>query len=685
MSGIDPTFMGQVSSVSGASVTVKLSESLASGLAIINGHTYRVGQVGSFVRIPQGYQDLYGVVCEVGASAAPENINMGERDTGRWMRVELAGEAIGAQFERGLSQHPNINDNVHIVTETDLKRIYGAKGSDQVRVGALSSAENIDVRLSLDALVTRPSAILGSTGSGKSTTVASLLRSIVQPDAASGGSPGARILLLDIHGEYSRALADMARVFSATPQPGEDPLFVPYWALEAGELLDFVIGGTNENQQIAFTDKIQEMKANIIDLFDFPGIDSRSLTVDTPVPFSLKKLWYDLIDFEMTTYNGSQRDRPCLEKEGEAETLTPPYYTPHAMGSAGPFINSAARGIRRHLNLLRSRLLDKRFDFILHPGPWEPRLDGYVECDLDKLLEGWLGHDRPLTILDLSGVPSTVLVRLIGSILRIVYESLYWSREKTEGGVLRPLLIVMEEAHRYLSPESGDVAADIVKRIAKEGRKYGVGAMIVSQRPAEIDETVLSQCGTLIALRLSNPTDRARVKGTLPDNLAGLMDLLPVLRTGEAIITGEAARLPVRCRITTPAAEYQPRSTDPEVSEAWARRRTAEGYDRVVASWRAQRTTAVVSDVKISSEIINEPQVDVGIEKMVRDYVSSTNIISIGYDEPSQTLEVEFTNGSIYQYYNVGSDTFDNFKAASSKGQFLNIYIKNYFPYSKIG
>lgn len=401
----------------------------------------------------------------------------------------------------------------------------------------------------------------------------------------------------------------MSRVFSATPQPGEEPLFVPYWALEAGELLDFVAGGLNENQEIAFTDKIQEMKAARIALEALPGIDPQSLTVDSPIPFSLKQLWYDLIDFETTTYVGQQRDQPKLEQVGDPATLTPPRYTPHAMGTAGPFLNSAARGIRRQLNLMRSRLLDRRFDFILHPGPWEPDLDGRVQADLDTLLQGWLGHDRPLTILDLSGVPSNVLVRLIGSILRIIYEALYWSREKTEGGILRPLLVVMEEAHRYLGPESGNVAADVVKRIAKEGRKYGVGAMIVSQRPAEVDETVLSQCGTLIALRLSNPTDRGRVKGTLPDNLAGLMDLLPVLRTGEAIITGEAARLPVRCRITTPSTEHQPRSSDPAVTEAWAHRRKAEGYDRVVASWRAQRTTAVAKSVTIKREpVVDFPE-----------------------------------------------------------------------------
>jgi hypothetical protein len=600
--GRDPTFLGFVASVSGASVTVRLAESLASGLAIIGGQTYRVGQVGSFVRIPQGYQDLYGVVCEIGAKAAPSKADASAIESARWMRVELAGEAIGNRFERGLSQHPNIDDSVHLVTEVDLRRIYGPPEDGHVAIGSLSSAENIEVRLSLDNLVTRHCAILGSTGSGKSTTVASLLRSIIGTAQTGASAPGARILLLDIHGEYSSALHDIARVFSTTPEPSQEPLFVPFWALEAGELLEFLVGALNENHTIAFTDKLQELKEERLNVGALSGLDPNSLTVDSPVPFSLNRLWYELINFESMTFSGPQRDQPELVDEGSAATLTAPKYKPHAMGAAGPFLNQAAKGIRRQLNLLRSRLLDRRYDFILHPGPWEPDLEGAVEHDLDFLLQGWLGHDRPLTILDLSGVPSAVLVRLIGSILRVIYEALYWSREKTEGGVLRPLLVVMEEAHRYVGSADGNVAAEIIKRIAKEGRKYGVGAMLVSQRPAEIDETILSQCGTMIALRLSNPADRARVRGTLPDNLAGLMDLLPVLRTGEGIIAGEAARLPVRCRISAPAKEHQPSSSDPEVTKAWSTRRVAEGYDRVVASWRAQRTTATARDLEIERQ-----------------------------------------------------------------------------------
>ena len=167
----DPTYLGSVASVSGSAVSVRLSESVASGLSIIEGRTYRIGQVGSFVRIPQGYQDLFGIVSEVGAKAAPEIAERIGSDTGRWMQIQLVGESIGGAFERGVSQYPNIGDSVHITTESGLARIYGASDTGQVVIGSLSSAEGIPAKVSLDELVTRHSAILGSTGSGKSTAV----------------------------------------------------------------------------------------------------------------------------------------------------------------------------------------------------------------------------------------------------------------------------------------------------------------------------------------------------------------------------------------------------------------------------------------------------------------------------------------------------------------------------------
>jgi DNA helicase HerA-like ATPase len=164
----------------------------------------------------------------------------------------------------------------------------------------------------------------------------------------------------------------------------------------------------------------------------------------------------------------------------------------------------------------------------------------------------------------------------------------------------------MEEAHRYLTSQKKTLALETVQKIAKEGRKYGVGAMVISQRPSEVDETILSQCGTFFALRLSNPADRSRIKGILPDGLVSLLDVLPVLRTGEAIVMGEAAKLPMRCRITLPISEHRPKSSDPNVALQWSKEKISEGYERVVASWRSQKPRAVVSDLGIKREQIHD-------------------------------------------------------------------------------
>lgn len=586
----DPTFLGKVVAVSGSTLTIKLAKSASSGVSIIEGRIYRIGQVGSFVRIPQGYLQMYGIISGVGANAVPENLHTPD-DTGRWIEVQLIGESMGTSFERGISQHPNVSDAVHLVIESDLENIYGVEGSGQIVVGNLSSAENIKVRLSLDHLVTRHVAVLGSTGSGKSTTVASLIRSITT-GVDKSEYPSARILMLDIHGEYSKALADIANIYSVNPKIGENELVVPYWALDSDELLTFLTGGVSGLQETAFTDKIFELKSKSHAKNDFKGVDTESITVDTPLPFSLRRLWYELIDFETRTNEGPNRDQSTKKAEGDIDQLIAPTYKMHGMGAAGPFLGPR-NGILRQLNLMRSRLLDKRYNFLLRPGDWDPSKEGNVVNDLDTLLDGWLGNDKQVTIIDLSGVPSSVLELLIGSILKIVYEALFWSREKSEGGVYRPLLVVMEEAHRYLNKNTKNLAAVVVQRIAKEGRKYGIGAMVVSQRPSEVDDTILSQCGTFIAMRLSNLIDRAQVQGTLPDSLVSLTDLLPVLRTGEAIITGEAARLPMRCRITLPDKKRQPNSSDPEVSSQWSLGKRDESYTRVVASWRAQNPLQV--------------------------------------------------------------------------------------------
>lgn len=583
-----PTLLGVVGAVNGASVSIRQSEGVASGISIIGGRSYRVGQVGSFVRIPQGYHSLYGIIAEVGATATPETLQDSTQRGDRWMTVQLVGEIVETTFERGISQFPAINDEVHLVTEDDLLRIYGNVTAGQVVIGRLAGAESIPVHVDLDKLITRHCAVLGSTGSGKSTSVTSLLRSLAG-EGQDHPFPNSRVLLIDVHGEYGTALADVAKVFRVSPKQGEETLYIPYWALDTQDLLAFLMGRLDDKALTAIQEKIFAAKLERAKTGSYEGVEEDSLTVDVPLPFSLKALWYDLIDPEVKTWADAARTQPALEADGSAAALVAPRYQAPGPGNQLPHINHAGvLSIRRQLDQLRSRLLDRQYNFLLHPGDWEPDLDGSCEKDLADLLESWLGHEKPITILDVSGIPSVILNRLLGGILNIIYEALFWGREKTEGGRCRPQLVVMEEAHRYLGREADNPARSMIQRIVKEGRKFGVGAMLVSQRPSEIDETILSQCGSFIAMRLSNAADRAKVQSVLPDSLRGLVESLPVLRTGEAIVVGEAAKLPVRCRVTLPPEHHRPNSEDPKVAERWSQARGVENYVKLSGAWRAQ-------------------------------------------------------------------------------------------------
>lgn len=233
----EPTHLGTVEDVKGATISVVLDKDTISGLAFVDGHGYRIGQVGSFVRIPIGYVDLFGIVSQVGASAVPERFVEHEVHGHRWMTVQLVGEGSRrGDFERGLSQYPTIGDAVHLVTEDDLKRIYGRPDSPRyIRVGNLASSEAIAALIDINKLVTRHSALIGSTGTGKSTTVAGLLNTI----SRTGRFKSARVIVIDIHGEYAAALQEEATIFKINPdkRKNELSLFIPYWALTFEELL----------------------------------------------------------------------------------------------------------------------------------------------------------------------------------------------------------------------------------------------------------------------------------------------------------------------------------------------------------------------------------------------------------------------------------------------------------------
>jgi len=579
------TSLGTVQDVSGVSVSVTMNPKRLSGLTFVNGHAHRIGQLGSFVKIPIGYIDLFGIVSQVGASAIPEKLMDTDENSRRWLTVQLIGEGSrqGA-FQRGISQYPTIDDEVHLVTERDLEKIYGRKGKQNhlVKIGHIAGSESIEALVDINKLVTRHSAIVGTTGSGKSTTVAGLLNALSDADRY----PSSRIIVIDIHGEYGEALKKKANVFKINPDERnswEKALYLPFWAMSFDELLAVTFGRVSGGPaRSIILEKVIEYKAAALRANPIAGITEEGLTADSPVPFSLHQLWYDLYCLDFGTYYSDGGKKPeranwAIETDLDGELMLgdplkgipPKFKKVKAVAEDPEKINNLKDrlNIQPQLENLGARLRVSRFDFLLNPGGWCPDAEGKVASDLPQLLSGWIGGGKPISIVDLSGVPTTILNDVVGIFLRVIYDALFWARRLSQGGKERPLLVIMEEAHLYLNDDLQGMASSIVKRIVKEGRKYGIGAMIVSQRPSEINSTILSQCGTFFALRLSNSADRSHITGTLSDNLEGLTNMLPVLRTGEAIVLGEAVRLPMRTLILAPPESERPDSQDPLVCD----------------------------------------------------------------------------------------------------------------------
>jgi DNA helicase HerA-like ATPase len=610
----DPTRLGTVEDVTGSTLRIKLGDDTAHGLLFVRGEGYRVGQVGSFVRIPVGYCDLFGIVSQVGAGAAPvQPEGMPQALGTRWLRVELVGEGRrGSPFERGVSQYPSIGDQAHVVTESDLQAIYAPGDEDSyVAIGRVASAESIKAHINLNRLVTRHSAVVGSTGAGKSTAVASLLASL----SDSKRFPAARVVLLDLHGEYAKALSDRSTVFRINPPTSSknEPLCVPFWALAFDELLSLCFGSLDDKQRGILSELVVTLKKEGLNENKNIKMQPEDITSDTPVPFSIRELWFRQHFREhrmvMKKQGGSEEeqtdafvldDKGEAQQKGDSDTLTPPKFrTSKTTGPREEQVSSANEGasLRQQMAGLHSKLRDERLKFLFSPGDWNPDKRGKATSDLDTLISKWLCNDRPISILDLSGVPASVLDNLVAALLRILFDALYSGRSLKTGGRHRPLLIVLEEAHFYLTRKDGQASA-AAKRIAKEGRKYGVGMMLVSQRPSEIDPTILSQCGTIIALRLTNEQDRGQIKSCSSDNLEGLFSMLSILRTGEALMVGEAVSMPTRALIELPAENRRPDSEDPKVvvplgsdqkktsSGGWTDISMDKDYSPLVSAWR---------------------------------------------------------------------------------------------------
>ena len=593
-----PTFVGQVASVTGSVVRVRLRSDTPS-LVFVEGSSYRIGQIGAFFRIPLGYAQLYGICTQVGADAAPLRANQpldpgveptteSELQGVDWMTINLFGESLGNYFERGIGQYPTVGDEVHLVTERDLGVIYGPDALDgTVEIGSIAASSGIPAQLTVASLVSRHSAVVGSTGAGKSNLVTVLVEGL-----AGDRFPTARILVIDPHGEYASAFEGRSKVFSLAPPSGstDQPLVVPFWALPFAELMHLTLGPMQPATESSIRDIVTDMKVQAAsNLADPPP--NEAIAADSPIPFNIRKLWFDLDEFERQTFSVSNNQNETnllpFDVDGDPLTLQPRQYPTASPYNQAPYRNQRRRQIERQLDLFRSRLQDSRFQFLFNPGlGYAPDLTGNVETDLDTLVGDWVGHDKPITVLDVSGLPSEVLSTIVGTVLRIVYDALFWALDLPVGGRRQPLLVVLEEAHLFLSEGNPTAAHRTLGNIAKEGRKYGVGLVLVTQRPSDLDSAVLSQCGTMVSLRLTNGLDRRSVSASLPDDLGALTELLPALRTGEALVVGDAVPVPSRVRVRL--AAQKPVGADPLLPGAWSssERPDPASYAKAIATWR---------------------------------------------------------------------------------------------------
>lgn len=581
------TYLGKIIRVDSSTVEVEVSNDIPSAAPIINGRLYKIGQIGTFVKMPIGNICIYGIVSSV--SNTPNKIdelqlkyNFGSR----YLTIQLVGEKIGEDdFEKGIGTYPTINDEVHLVIEKDLFDIYGKKDAGSIEIGKHSSSDNLSVYTDIHKLILRHCAILGSTGSGKSNTTVSILKAILN------GYAGSRVVLVDPHGEYASAFPE-AKVFKIND--ANNPLFIPFWLMNFDELAYFLVGAKPTDDQRPEYRLFRELITNCKkdnNVLVAGTIDKNFITADSPIPFSSKKLWWEMNWWLNATFTTSSKDDQTREtarqiNEGDFENLVAAKFEPYPTNNQPPFKSKHAEYYSYEKKVL-SRLKDSRFDFLFNPGPFRGTAGNK---DLNDLLNEWIGSESKLAILDLSGVPFEVLDITVGLITRFIYDSMFWGRHETYTGKQRPLLLAYEEAHTYLNKNDNNSYSKLaVEQVFKEGRKFGLGALVISQRPSEISETILAQVGTFVALRLTNSGDQSIVKSSAPDNLNSLIDLLPSLRTGEAIIVGEAIKIPSRVRIKL--NNPRPTSDDPKLVEAWTidHPRQNDNYKTVVTKIRQQK------------------------------------------------------------------------------------------------
>ena len=598
---IDPDLeVGTIFEVAGNSLKIAISRDIKELTRSHSGRVYDIGQIGSILKVHLGRRMIFATVRllrlqsdeETAALTAAANQKLATQDR-RVIEADLLGEGWynstegKLTFSRGVSTYPLPLQAVHLITKYETEQLFQSAENAQcddiqkhVAIGTYIGATRVQCRVDIDKLFGQHCAILGSTGSGKSSAVAAIIHSVLEHTARIDALTRPTIILIDPHGEYAKAFREKAIVYRAYDAQGEAEidkanLVLPYWLMSGDEFRSMIVGKT-EFEATSQANIVYKALAHArlveaglarsaldkipLDLLDgkhpeeaipCDGVSSEKILAfdrDKPRPFKLEEFQHHIVDRQAKrrTSNGW-------------EIVTPSEFQ---------------REFASVLNKFRVLTTDTRINFLMK---------GYQEGGqtLPEILGQFLNlqerQGKFLKIVDISGLPNEVAGPLTGAIARLLFQyKLHQTREERE---IDPIVVVCEEAHRYV-PNRGDaqyeVAQSAIRRLAREGRKYGLGLVLVSQRPADIEGTVISQCNSWLVLRLSNSTDQEHVSRFLPDSLTGMTKMLSSLPRQEALFVGEAAAIPAKIKLRTLTKEQQPDSSDVSFVKGWSSIGTSE-------------------------------------------------------------------------------------------------------------
>ena len=491
------------------------------------------GQVGSQIKIRVGKSWLLASVrTQRQDSKTPGGIMAQIDFLGEGDEERLTGRIHS--FRRGVTRYPIPGALIYPATSTDLRQIYASDGRSSIQVGTVYPTQDIRAGIYIDALLGKHFALLGSTGTGKSTSAALILHRICE------AAPDGHVVMIDPHGEYSAAFKTTGLILDVSN------LQMPYWLMNFEEHCEVLLSSSGDDRQAD-----QDILAKAL-------LAARSknrlaeqmgkITVDSPIPYLLSDLTNHILN-----------EMGKLDKAG----------------TTAPFMR-----IKTKIEEIKA---DPRFQFM-----FSGMLVGDTMAEFIAKIFRMPSRGKPISIIDVSGVPSDITSTVVAVLSRMVFDYAIWSREEK----MRPILLVCEEAHRYVPNErnaDGSSVGRILSRIAKEGRKYGISLGLITQRPSDLAEGVLSQCGTIISMRLNNDRDQAFVKAAMPEGARGFLDSIPALRNRECIICGEGVAIPIRVAFDTLDEDKRPASADPSFSELW---RGSGGEEdavmRTVQRWRSQ-------------------------------------------------------------------------------------------------